>query len=99
MRLWLQTDGTITAGNASGINDGAAAVILMSAKAAKEKKVALIAKIVAIAQSGVDPNIMGTGPIPAVQLVVSQRKCKTLICNNSFPFSFSLNCCVLVEES
>ena len=58
-------EGTVTAGNASGINDGAAALVLMTAKqAAKEGKTPL-ARIVSWAQSGVDPSIMGTGPIPA----------------------------------
>jgi acetyl-CoA C-acetyltransferase len=61
----FQKDGTVTAGNASGINDGAAAVVLMkAADAAKEGKKAL-ARIVSWAQAGVDPSIMGTGPIPA----------------------------------
>lgn len=58
-------EGTVTAGSASGINDGAAAVVLMTAKqAAKEGKTPL-ARIVSWAQAGVDPAIMGTGPIPA----------------------------------
>jgi acetyl-CoA C-acetyltransferase len=58
-------DGTVTAGNASGINDGAAAVVLMAAgQAAKEGRKPL-ARIVSWAQAGVDPAIMGTGPIPA----------------------------------
>lgn len=61
----------MTAGNASGINDGAAAVVLMSSVAAEKKGVKPIARIVAIAEAGVEPNIMGTGPIPAVELVVS----------------------------
>ena len=57
-------EGTVTAGNASGINDGAAALVLMTAKqAAKEGKTPL-ARIVSWAQAGVDPSIMGTGPIP-----------------------------------
>ncbi|MBV8924936.1 MAG: acetyl-CoA C-acetyltransferase [Bradyrhizobium sp.] len=61
----FEKDGTVTAGSASGINDGAAAVVLMTAKqAAKEGKKPL-ARIVAWGQAGVDPKIMGTGPIPA----------------------------------
>jgi acetyl-CoA C-acetyltransferase len=61
----FEKDGTVTAGSASGINDGAAAVVLMTAKqAAKEGKKPL-ARIVSWAQAGVDPKIMGTGPIPA----------------------------------
>ena len=61
----FEKDGTVTAGSASGINDGAAAVVLMTAKqAAKEGKTPL-ARIVSWGQAGVDPKIMGTGPIPA----------------------------------
>ena len=61
----FEKDGTVTAGNASGINDGAAAVVLMKAsQAAKEGKTPL-ARIVSWAHAGVDPAIMGTGPIPA----------------------------------
>jgi acetyl-CoA C-acetyltransferase len=58
-------DGTVTAGNASGINDGAAALILMSAKDAAAKGLKPLARIASWAQAGVDPKIMGTGPIPA----------------------------------
>jgi len=57
--------GTVTAGNASGINDGAAAVVLMSAAEAKKRGITPLARIVSWAQAGVDPSIMGTGPIPA----------------------------------
>jgi acetyl-CoA C-acetyltransferase len=58
-------DGTVTAGNASGINDGAAAVIVMSADKAKELGVKPLFKIVSYASGGVDPKIMGVGPVPA----------------------------------
>src|SRR6516164_2965352 len=65
LRPAFEKDGTVTAGSASGINDGAAAVVLMTARqAAKEGKKPL-ARIVSWAQAGVDPKIMGTGPIPA----------------------------------
>ena len=65
LRPAFEKDGTVTAGNASGINDGAAAVVLMTAKqAAKEGKTPL-SRIVSWGQAGVDPKIMGTGPIPA----------------------------------
>lgn len=57
--------GTVTAGNASGINDGAAAFVVMSAEKAEELGVTPIAKIVSYASAGVDPSIMGTGPIPS----------------------------------
>ena len=58
-------DGTVTAGNASGINDGAAAVVLMTAAEASRRGLKPLARIVSWAQVGVDPSIMGTGPIPA----------------------------------
>jgi acetyl-CoA C-acetyltransferase len=58
-------DGTVTAGNASGINDGAAVTVLMSAKEAERRGIEPMARIVAHATAGVDPSIMGTGPIPA----------------------------------
>ena len=57
--------GTVTAGNASGINDGAAVVVLMTAAEAKKRGIEPLARIVSWAQAGVDPSIMGTGPIPA----------------------------------
>ena len=58
-------DGTVTAGNASGINDGAAATVLMTADEAAKRGITPIARIVSWAQAGVDPAIMGSGPIPA----------------------------------
>lgn len=65
LRPAFAKDGSVTAGNASGINDGAAAVVLMTAEAAEAKGLKPLARIVSWAQSGVDPAIMGTGPIPA----------------------------------
>ncbi|HEY3640432.1 MAG TPA: acetyl-CoA C-acyltransferase, partial [Xanthobacteraceae bacterium] len=61
----FQKDGTVTAGNASGINDGAAAVVLMTASEAAKRGKTPLARIVSWAHAGVDPAIMGTGPIPA----------------------------------
>jgi acetyl-CoA C-acetyltransferase len=58
-------DGTVTAGNASGINDGAAAIVLMTEQDAQRRGLTPLARIAAWAQAGVDPAIMGTGPIPA----------------------------------
>lgn len=58
-------DGTVTAGNASGINDGAAAIVLMSAKEAHARGLSPLARIASWATAGVDPAIMGSGPIPA----------------------------------
>lgn len=63
----FKKDGTVTAANASGINDGAAVLVLMSADKAKELGVTPLAKIVAYASAGVDPTVMGTGPIPATK--------------------------------
>ncbi len=61
----FQKDGTVTAGNASGINDGAAAVVLMTAENAAKRGLTPLARIASWATAGVDPAIMGTGPIPA----------------------------------
>ena len=65
LRPAFDREGTVTAGNASGINDGAAAVIVMTAAKAEELGLEPMAKIVSFASAGVDPTIMGTGPIPA----------------------------------
>jgi acetyl-CoA C-acetyltransferase len=67
LRPAFSKDGTVTAGNASGINDGAAAVVLMSAKDAEARGLTPLARIVSWATAGVDPAIMGTGPIPAAR--------------------------------
>jgi acetyl-CoA C-acetyltransferase len=65
LRPAFAKDGTVTAGNASGINDGAAAVVLMSADEAARRGLKPLARIVSWAHAGVDPAIMGSGPIPA----------------------------------
>ena len=65
LRPVFKKDGTITAGNASGINDGAAAVMVMSASKARQLGLKPMVRIVSYASAGVDPAIMGTGPIPA----------------------------------
>lgn len=72
LRPSFAKDGSVTAGNASGINDGAAAVVLMSAEEAKKRGVKPLARIVSWAQSGVDPSIMGTGPIPASRAALAK---------------------------
>lgn len=72
LRPAFNKEGTVTAGNASGINDGAAAVILMSADEAKKRGLKPLARIVSFAQSGVDPSIMGTGPIPASRAALAK---------------------------
>lgn len=71
MVINFQEGGTVTAGNASGLNDGAAAVVLMSSAKAAEKKINPLAKIIGFAQAGVDPKVMGIGPVPAVKKLVS----------------------------
>jgi acetyl-CoA C-acetyltransferase len=65
LRPAFDKNGTVTAGNASGINDGAATVVLMSAEEAQRRRIKPLARIVSWATAGVDPAIMGTGPIPA----------------------------------
>jgi len=65
LRPAFDKDGTVTAGSASGINDGAAAVVLMTLEEAKRRGIMPLARIVSWAHAGVDPSIMGTGPIPA----------------------------------
>ena len=65
-------DGTVTAGNASGLNDGAAALTVMSAAEAKKRGLKPLARIASWAQAGVDPAIMGTGPIPASRLALKK---------------------------
>jgi acetyl-CoA C-acetyltransferase len=65
LRPAFDKEGTVTAANASGINDGAAAVVLMSAAEAKKRKLKPLARIASWATAGVDPKIMGSGPIPA----------------------------------
>ncbi|BAR98780.1 acetyl-CoA acetyltransferase [Blastochloris viridis] len=65
LRPAFEKDGTVTAGNASGINDGAAALVLMSAAEAAKRGLTPLARIVSWAQAGVDPALMGSGPIPA----------------------------------
>ncbi len=67
LRPAFKKDGTVTAGNASGINDGAAAVLLMRQSEAQKRKLIPLAKITSWATAGVDPSIMGTGPIPATK--------------------------------
>ncbi len=70
LRPAFKKGGTVTAGNASGINDGAAAVLLMSAEKAKEMGIEPIVKIKGFASGGVDPAYMGMGPIPAIKKVL-----------------------------
>jgi acetyl-CoA C-acetyltransferase len=72
LRPAFAKDGTVTAGNASGLNDGAAALVLMSAKDADTRGLTPLARIVSWASAGVDPKIMGTGPIPASRMALKK---------------------------
>ena len=72
LRPAFKKDGSVTAGNASTLNDGAAAVMLMSAEKAKALGVPVLARIVAYANAGVDPSIMGIGPVAATQKCLSK---------------------------
>jgi acetyl-CoA C-acetyltransferase len=70
--VFARENGTVTAGNASGINDAAAAVLLMSREAAEARGLAPMAKLVAYAHAGVDPLYMGIGPVPATRLALQR---------------------------
>ena len=72
----FKKDGTVTAGNASGINDGAAALVVTSAAKAKTLATKPLARILAYVSTGVDPSIMGMGPVPAVRKVLERAKLK-----------------------
>jgi len=70
--VFLKENGTVTAGNASGINDAAAAVVLMEAGTAKARGLQPMARLVAYAHAGVDPKYMGIGPVPASKLALQK---------------------------
>lgn len=72
LRPAFKKDGTVTAGNASGINDGAAALVVMSKEKAEELGITPLVTIVSYASAGVDPSIMGTGPIPATKKALAK---------------------------
>ena len=72
LRPAFAKDGTVTAGNASGINDGAAALVLMTAAEANKRNIIPLARIASFATRGVDPAIMGTGPIPASKAALNK---------------------------
>ena len=74
--VFVKENGTVTAGNASGINDGSAAVLLMSGEALKSSGAKPLARLVAYAHAGVDPKIMGIGPVPASRLVLQRAGLK-----------------------
>ena len=72
LRPAFAKDGTVTAGNASGLNDGAAAVMMMSARMADQLGLTPLARIKAYSSAGLDPSIMGMGPVPAAQLCLKK---------------------------
>jgi acetyl-CoA C-acetyltransferase len=72
LRPAFDKEGSVTAGNASGLNDGAAAVVLMKASQAQKEGRKVLARIVSWAHAGVDPSIMGTGPIPASRMALQK---------------------------
>jgi acetyl-CoA C-acetyltransferase len=76
LRPAFQKDGTVTAGNASGINDGAAALVVTTARKAVTIGTAPLARIVSYVSTGVDPKIMGIGPVPAVRSVLDRARLK-----------------------
>lgn len=70
--VFIKENGTVTAGNASGINDAAAALVIMEAGTAKARGIQPLARLVAYAHAGVDPKYMGIGPVPATQLALKK---------------------------
>ena len=74
--MFVKENGTVTAGNASGINDAAAAVVLMEKSVAAKKGLKPMARLVAYGHAGIDPKIMGLGPVSAVQRVLAKAGLK-----------------------
>src|SRR6202012_1769358 len=99
LRPAFDKNGTVTAGNASGINDGAAAVVLMSDAEANKRGVKPLARIVSWATAGVDPAIMGSGPIPATRLALKRAGWKVegldLIGGNE---AFAAQACAVAKD-
>lgn len=99
LRAAFKNEGTVTAGNASGINDGAAAVLLMRESEAKKRGLLPFARIKSWATAGVDPAVMGTGPIPAAQKALEKAGWKVsdvdLVESNE---AFAAQACHVVKE-
>ncbi|MCW5665624.1 MAG: acetyl-CoA C-acyltransferase family protein [Piscinibacter sp.] len=99
MRAAFKKDGSVTAGNASGINDGAGAVVLASADAVKAGNLKPLARLVAYAHAGVEPTIMGIGPVPATKLALARAGLKVgdldVIESNE---AFAAQACAVVKE-
>jgi len=95
----FQKDGTVTAGNASGLNDGAAALVVMSGAEAARRGLTPLARIASFATAGVDPAIMGTGPIPSSRKALARAGWKIgdldLIESNE---AFAAQSCAVVKD-
>ncbi|SDY05357.1 acetyl-CoA C-acyltransferase family protein [Nitrosomonas sp. Nm58] len=95
----FQENGTVTAGNASSINDGAAAMVLMAAQTAEQKNLSPLARLVAYGHAGVDPSYMGIGPVPAVQQALDRAGLKLadidVIESNE---AFAVQACAVARE-
>ena len=89
LRPAFSKDGTVTAGNASGINDGAAALVVMTAEEAEKRGLTPLARIASWATAGVDPQIMGTGPIPASRKALEKAGWKVGTSTSSRPTRLS----------
>lgn len=99
LRAAFKKDGTVTAGNASGINDGAAAVLLMRKSEAEKRGLEILACIKSWATAGVEPSLMGTGPIPASKMALAKagwnvHDLDLIEANEAFA---AQSCCVLKE--
>jgi len=99
MRAAFKKDGSVTAGNASGVNDGAGALVLASGEAVKSGGLKPIARLVAYAHAGVEPTIMGIGPVPATRLALAKAGLKVsdldVIESNE---AFAAQACAVVKE-
>ena len=99
LKTVFQKDGSVTAGNASGINDAAAAVVLMERAAAEKKGLKPMARMLSYAHSGVDPKIMGIGPVPAVKIALERAGLKVsdidLVESNE---AFAAQACAVSKE-
>ncbi|MDP1558430.1 MAG: acetyl-CoA C-acyltransferase family protein [Nitrosomonas sp.] len=99
LRAVFQKEGTVTAGNASGINDSAAAVVLMARSMAEEKGLKAMARLVSYGHAGVDPKYMGIGPVPAVQYALARANLRIadidVIESNE---AFAVQACVVAKE-
>jgi len=76
LRPAFKTDGSVTAGNSSGLNDGAAALLVMSAEKAQKSGLKPLVRIIASASAGVEPRVMGLGPVPAVKKALTRAVLK-----------------------